>query len=62
VGRRVEAWTLELRTSNRIKSFSGGTTTAVVEEDDDGDDVDVASELLEVWCAGVLGGEGRVLA
>lgn len=55
---------MELRTSIRIKSFNGGTATAdpvdvdaVVDSvlllDDDGD---------ELWWAGVLGGEGRVLA
>lgn len=60
MGRRVEAWTLELRTSIRIKSFNGGTATTEPV-------VDVESLLLldgddELWWAGVLGGEGRVLA
>lgn len=64
MGRRVEAWTLELRTSIRIKSFNGGTATT----DPVDTAVDVESLLLldgdddELWWAGVLGGEGRVLA
>lgn len=57
----MEACTLELRTSIRIKSFNGGTTTA------DPIAVDAVDSVLlldddELWWAGVLGGEGRVLA
>lgn len=54
---------MELRTSIRIKSFNGGTTTAEpVDVDAVVDSVLLDDDEDELWWAGVLGGEGRVLA